>query len=82
MESLRDVDSCDDLAPFLGEDKRQLCQILEMEKKFTNITKIFSDIQEAPEEKKFDVFVNHQPTMERISLEVQAQHKHMTNQAN
>jgi hypothetical protein len=32
--------------------------MLEMEKKFSNIGKIFSDISEAPEEKKVDAIVN------------------------
>ncbi len=44
--------------------------MLEMEKKFTQIGKIFSDIQEAPEEKKVDAIVNLQPNMERIKVEV------------
>ena len=55
--------------------------MLDLERKFTHVSKIYEDITGASEEKKLEAITNLQPQMERIKREVTEQDKHMQRQA-
>mmetsp|Transcript_6459 Transcript_6459/g.10408 ORF Transcript_6459/g.10408 Transcript_6459/m.10408 type:complete len:244 (+) Transcript_6459:573-1304(+) len=76
----KNVEMSTDLLEFRGEDKRMLKQVEDLQKKYLEIQKIFSNITSSPAQKRIEYIDSIKPVMKGIERKVIDQDKYIKNQ--